>query len=116
MIGVKDMVFFVRKYFGAKKFTPFIEGEFGFWSLKHFDHSTSPGGGLYESTGKSDLAYYGGAFGYSYAVGSRFKLNFLVKLQHTKITSPNYSYYKELDFDSSLVLSFSYFLNRKTKQ
>jgi len=111
----KGYGFFIRKYFGAKKFTPFIEGEFGFWSLKNFGHSSSPGGGLYESTGKHDLAYYGGAFGYSYSVGSRFKLNLMAKLQHTEVTSPNYSYYKELDFDSALVLSFSYFLNRKEK-
>ena len=107
--------FFARKYFGSKRFTPFIEAEFGFWSLKHFDHSTSPGGGQYEYTEKHDLAYSGGAFGYSYSIVPSFRMNIMIRLQHTKITAPNYSYYKELDFDSSLVLSFSYFLSRKAK-
>lgn len=113
---IKGYGFFTRKYFGAKKFTPFIEAEFGFWSFKYFDHSTSPGGGLYEYTDIMDFSYYAGSFGYSYSLNPKFKINLLAKLRHTKESQSNSPDYKTLNFDSALVLSFSYFLNRKSKE
>jgi hypothetical protein len=107
--------FFARKYFGARKFTPFIEAEFGFLTLTYFEHSSSPGGGIYSYNENNDFSYYGGALGYSFAVNPKFKINLLAKLRHTKESKAISPDYKTLNFDSAMVLSFSYFLNRKTK-
>ncbi len=112
----KGYGFFARKYFGSKKFTPFVEAEFGFWTLKYFDSTTSPGGGVYGRSEIDDKSYWGGAIGCSYSICSNFKMNLLAKLQHSRETYSNFSGYKVLSFDSALVLSFSYFLKSKSKQ
>lgn len=105
--------FFSRKYFGHRKLTPFIEAEFGFWSGKHSEIDYSPGGARYLSVDKSDLNYYGGSLGGSYSVSKRFKINLLAKLRHTKELLKNSYVSKTLNFDTALILSFSYFLNKK---
>lgn len=112
----KGYGFFIRKYFGSKRFTPFVDMEFGFWDSKHFEHAYAPSGGLYEYTEKYNFGYYGGAIGYSYRVTESVRLNLMTKLQHAKSKRSNSSTSRELYFDSSMFLSFSYFLNRKQKQ
>lgn len=108
--------FFARKYFGNKKLTPFVEGGFGFWSSKHSQPSYSSGGGRYQENRLTDWSYYAGALGCSYSVNSKFRINLFAKLQHTKEVPSYMSITKILHFDSALVLSFSYFLNRKIKE
>lgn len=112
----KGYGFFVRKYLGSKKFTPFVDLEFGFWDSNYFEYSYAPSGGQYEYTDKYNFAYYGGAIGYSYKITERFRLNLMVKLQHAKSTTSNSSTTRELYFDSSMFLSFSYYLKTKAIQ
>lgn len=108
--------FFARKYFGNRKLTPFIEGGFGFWSTKLSDYYVSASG-RHQSNAISDFYYYGGALGCSYSVNTKFRINLFEKLQHTKEAAiANSNITKVLNFDSAMVLSFSYFLNRKVKE
>ena len=109
--------FFARKYFGNKKLTPFVEGGFGFWSTKNSYYDVSPGGASYVSNEPKDFSYYAGGLGCSYSVNTKFRINLFEKLQHTKEAAiANSNITKVLNFDSAMVLSFSYFLNRKVKE
>ncbi|MBA4409821.1 MAG: hypothetical protein C0397_10420 [Odoribacter sp.] len=112
---------FARKYFGNNKVTPFIEGGIGFGLSQMSTSETSPGGAHYKRIERRDQFYLCGATGASYSIISKFKINLLVKFQHTRekpINTSNYStsHTKTLNFDSALILSFSYFFNQKIKE
>ena len=113
--------FFARKYFGKNKVTPFFEGGFGFGKSQMSTNETSSGGGHYKRIEQRDQSYLCGTIGASYSVIPKLKINLMAKFQHTKekpINTESFStsHTKTLNFDSALVLSFSYFLNRKIKE
>ena len=113
--------FFARKYFGNNKITPFIEGGFGFGLSQMSTNEISSGGAHWKRIERRDQSYLCGAIGASYSVIPKLKINLLAKFQHTKekptdTESFSTSHTKTLNFDSALVLSFSYFLNRKIKE
>jgi len=109
---------FVRKYFEAGVWLPFIEGGLGFGNSKSVFNDASPGGAQYQSTDRRDLVYYYGAGGISYSINQRFLINLFAKVQHTKDTpvetaNQNTSETRSLDSNIALVLSVSYFLKPK---
>lgn len=112
--------FFARKYFGNRRITPFIESGIGIGGSKSILDSTSPGGAFYQQIESNDLFYFSGAIGACYSINPKFKINLLGKVQHTReediaLYGEQFGDSKMLGFDSGLILSFSYFLNRKLK-
>lgn len=113
--------FFARKYFGKSRITPFIESEIGKGGSKYTYYSQGSGGGYYQLIEQKDLFYFSGAAGACYTLSPKFKINLLGKIQHTREDAAVLYYgqsnkSKMIGFDSSLILSFSYFLNRKIKE
>ncbi len=113
--------FFARKYFGNNKVTPFVEGGFGFGLSQMSANEISPGGANWLRIERRDQSYLCGAIGASYSIIPKLNINLLAKFLHTKekpINTESFptSHTKTLNFDSELVLSFSYFLNRKIKE
>lgn len=109
---------FLRQYFGKGKFLPLIEAGLGIGSSKSNEDSTSPGGVLYQVIEQRNLFYLSGAAGVSYAFNSKFRINLLAKGQQTTekpIHTENYhpAYSKITELNTTIVFSFSYFLNRK---
>ena len=107
---------FARQYFGHRKFLPLIEAGLGFGLSKSNDDATSPGGGQYQDIERRNLFYLSGAAGVSYSINSKFRINLLAKGQQTierPINTENFHYAnsKIIDFDTTMVLSFSYFFN-----
>ncbi len=112
---------FARKYFGSKKITPFIESGLGFGLSKMSTPEISSGGARWVQIERRNEFYYSGAVGVTYSIIPKFKINLMVKGQHSEerpINTENYStsHTKTMNFDSALVLSFSYFLHRKIKE
>lgn len=108
---------FARYYFGTGKLLPFVESGLGLGWSKSNDDDSSPGGALYQDIERRRLFYFSGSTGVSYAVNSRFRMNLQAKAQRT-IEKPieTVDYHtgttKIVDFDSTIVLSFSYLLNK----
>jgi hypothetical protein len=112
---------FIRKYFGVKRLVPITEAGIGFGRSKSFNDEFSPGGGQYQMIEGRNIFYVSGTAGISYSLSTKFKINLLAKAQQT-IEKPintevyHFSTSKIKDFDSALVLSFSYFFNLKNKE
>ena len=109
---------FARQYFGKGKFQPLIEAGLGFGLSKRNDDASSPGGAQYQEIERRNLFYLSGAAGVSYSLNSKFRINLLAKGQQTierPINTENFHYAnsKIIDFDTTMVLSFSYFFNTK---
>lgn len=109
---------FIRQYFGNGKFLPLVEGGIGFGLSKSNNDDVSLGGGLYQDIERRNLFYLSGAAGLSYSLSSKFRINLLAKAQQTTerpINTENYHYAnsKILNFDTALILSFSYFFNKQ---
>jgi len=109
---------FIRQYFGNRKFLPLIEAGLGFGLSKSNDDATSPGGGQYQDIERRNLFYLSGAAGVSYSINSKFRINLLAEGQQTierPINTVNFHYAdsKIIDFDTTMVLSFSYFFNNQ---
>ncbi len=105
---------FARQYFGNRKFLPLIEAGLGFGLSKSNDDATSSGGAQYQDIERRNLFYLSGAAGVSYSINSKFRINLLAKSQQTierPINTENSQYgnSKIIDFDTTMVLSFSYF-------
>ncbi len=118
--GVRLLGVFARKYFGNRCITPFIDGGIGIGWSQNTRTESSAGGAIFQITEHRNLFYLSGTGGASWSMTRNLKINVMVKIQHTEERfneKPNYStsQTKTLDFDSALVLSFSYFLNRKAK-
>ncbi|HAQ17884.1 MAG TPA: hypothetical protein DCR40_01470 [Prolixibacteraceae bacterium] len=112
---------FIRQYFGKRKLLPLIEAGLGFGLSKSNDDAISPGGGLYQDIERRNLFYLSGAAGVSYSVNSKFRINLLAKGQKTierPINTENFHYAnsKIIDLDATMVLSFSYFLNKRQRE
>ncbi len=112
--------FFLRKYFGKTKILPFAEVNAGFGKFKSITDNTSPGGGHYVLKIPKNVYYISGGIGASYQISPKFRINLLAKIQKTTekpITTANYSTSetRTVDIDSGFVLSFSYFLTKKTR-
>lgn len=108
---------FIRKYFGKGKFLPLIETGLGFGLSKSNDDATSPGGGQYQDIERRNLFYLSGAAGVSYSLNSKFRINLQAKGQRTierPINTENFHFAdsKIINFDTTMVLSFSYFFNK----
>lgn len=109
---------FIRKYFGNGKFLPLIEGGLGFGLSKSNDDATSPGGGQYQDIERRNLFYLSSAAGVSYSINSEFRINLMAKGQQTierPINTENFQYVnsKIINFDTTMVLSFSYIFNKQ---
>lgn len=106
---------FIRKYFGAGRLLPLVEGGVGLGLSKNVSDETSPGGALYQESERRDIFYYSGAAGFSYMFGPRVRINLLAKVQQTEerpINTENFHFANTriVNFDSGAVLSFSYYL------
>lgn len=112
---------YARKYMGNHKITPFVECGTGFGlSTDISGLYSSPGGGLYTLTEKKNLFYLFGAAGASCSLTERLKINLFAKFQHTREKFSNKSNFsasqnKTLNFDTALIVSFSYFFRKKEK-
>ena len=112
---------FARKYFGNHPIVPFIEGGIGGGLSQMSTAEASLGGGDWQLIKRSNLFYLSGAAGVSCALSPKLRVNVFAKVQHTRekpINTENATFADSriLDFDSALVLSFSYFFNRKAKE
>jgi len=112
---------FMREYLGNKRIIPFIEAGTGFgFSTSKSGLESSSGGGTYTFTEKKNLFYLSGSVGASYSIIKSLKVNLFAKVQHTRERFSDKSDFttnqiRTLNFDSALVLSFSYFFNLKNK-
>jgi len=110
---------YIRQYFGKGKFLPLVEAGLGFGLSKRNDDSSSPGGAQYRDIERRNLFYLSGAAGVSYSINSKFRINLLAKGQQT-IERPintetfHFAESKIIDFDTTMVLSFSYFFNKQS--
>ncbi len=112
---------FARKYFGDKKFVPFIEATAGMGLSKNRTDESSPGGAQYQRIERRHLYYFSGAAGISYLATQRLRINIFGKIQKTTekpINTENMHFAdsKISNLDTSLMLSFSYFFTKKTQQ
>jgi len=111
---------FARKYFGNHIIEPFLEGEVGGGLSQMAVIESTPGGMDEQEIERRNLFYLSGVAGISYAISTKLRVNVFAKVQHTRekpINTPNVTFDSRiLDFDSALVLSFSYFFIRKAKE
>jgi hypothetical protein len=113
---------FIRHYFGNKKLVPVIESGTGFGLFKSINNDVSAGGGHYQYIKRKDLFYISGSAGISYSINSRFRINLLAKAQRTSEKpleselqnkyGTDYYWNSFVNYDSALILSFSYFLKK----
>jgi hypothetical protein len=113
--------FFMRQYFGKNKIVPIAEGGVGFGLAKSITDESGSGGGHFTINTSRNLYYFSGAAGASFRLNTKLRINLLAKIQRTTEkpnNSQNYSTSetRTVDIDTGLILSFSYFLNHRTKQ
>ena len=111
---------FIRQYLGKGKLLPFIDAGLGFGESKSVNDESSPGGAKYEDVEHRNLFYYSAAAGVSYSAGSKININLFVKSQRTKekpinTETSHFGNYKIIDFDTAVVLSFSFFFRKELK-
>lgn len=108
---------FIRPCLGKGRIQPVAEIGTGFGHSKSKEDETSPGGANYQRIECRNIFYLSVSAGLSYSISPKTRINLQVKAQQTTerpIDTEHFSFSesKISNFETALIMSFSYLLNR----